>query len=103
AGAALVHEYEVAVLADLRKRLRDAGGVFSGGGTWATGEVEERIRFALCARGGQDDDLEIDLATFARGAIFVNFERAASRLALHALKLAVFQDARAWSMLSQIA
>src|SRR5262245_26819668 len=82
------------MLADLREDLRDAGRVFSSGRAWTTREVEEWIRFALCARGGQDDDFQVDLAAFSRGAVFVDFERAALCFALNALDVAVFQDER---------
>src|SRR5215216_639501 len=81
------------MLTDLCERTCDAGRVLrGGGGSWTTGEVDERIRFALVAGGGEDDDVQSDLASVLCGAIFVDLERAAPGSALNFLDLAVFQN-----------
>jgi hypothetical protein len=48
----------------------------------------------LCARGWEDDDVQVDLAAFARGAVFVDFNRPALRFALNSPNVTVIQDER---------
>src|SRR4029450_3965274 len=56
AGAPLVHEHEVAVLAYFGERSHDAGRIFRRSRSWSAGEVEERIGFALLTDRGQHEN-----------------------------------------------
>ena len=81
------------MLADVCEFRCDPRRVFrGGGGSWTTGEVDERVGFAFVAGCGEDEDVQTDLPAFLCGAVFVDLERATLCGACNVRDLAVFQD-----------
>src|ERR1051325_2892267 len=74
AGTALVHEYQVAVLTNLRHLLRHVRGVFGGRRSRPAGNVEERVWRFVRSRGGIDNYLQSNLATAFKITVFENFK-----------------------------
>src|SRR5688572_18013703 len=78
-GAALVHEDEIAMLAYLCECTSESRRIFSRGGSRSTRKVEKGIWFALLTCRRQDEDVDVDLPSLARRAVFEDLVRAALR------------------------
>jgi hypothetical protein len=74
------------------KGLREATRVFGCSRTGSTGEVNERIGLALCARRRQDHDIQTNHPAFFGRAILVNFERPAFGRTRNSLNLTVHKE-----------